>query len=116
MADKPWYMLTDTQYDVLKNVVELALPAAGTLYFSLATIWDFPNGENVVGTIAALNIFLGVCLGISSKLYRDSEARFDGDLLLQTEGEDQFLLVELNPTSADLTGKDEVIFKVKHVA
>ena len=114
--DKKWYMLTDVQYDLLKNIVELVLPAAGTLYFSLATIWNFPNGENVVGTIAAVNIFLGVCLGISSKIYKDSEARFDGDILVQTEGEDSFLLVELNPDSADLSAKEEVIFKVKHQA
>jgi imidazoleglycerol phosphate synthase glutamine amidotransferase subunit HisH len=108
-------MLTNSQYDLLKNIVELVLPAAGTLYFTLATIWHFPNGENVVGSIAAVNIFLGVCLGVSSKLYKESEARFDGDLILTgTEDESQFLTVELNPGSADLTGKEEVIFKVKH--
>jgi imidazoleglycerol phosphate synthase glutamine amidotransferase subunit HisH len=115
MSEQKWYALNNQQYDLLKNVVELVLPAAGALYFSLAVIWDFPNGENVVGSIAALNVFLGVCLGVSSKLYRESEARFDGDLVVTPQGDEEFpfLLVELNPESRDLLGKDEVIFKVR---
>jgi hypothetical protein len=41
----------------------------GTLYFALASIWGFPYGEQIVGTITAVDAFLGTCLGISTKNY-----------------------------------------------
>lgn len=56
-------------YDVLKWIAQVALPAIGTLYFSLAQIWGFPYGEEIVGTITAVDFFLGALLGISSQRY-----------------------------------------------
>lgn len=56
-------------YDVLKWVALLFLPAVGTLYFALSNIWGFPYGEQIVGTITAVDTFLGVVLGISSASY-----------------------------------------------
>lgn len=56
-------------YDFLKWVAQFLLPAAGTLYFALASIWNLPHGEQVVGTITAVDTFLGVLLGISSNAY-----------------------------------------------
>ena len=56
-------------YDFLKWVAQFLLPAAGTLYFALANIWNLPYGEQVVGTITAVDTFLGVLLGISSNAY-----------------------------------------------
>lgn len=56
-------------YDVLKWIAQIVLPAIGTLYFALAGIWGWPYGEQVVGTITAIDAFLGVCLGISTKVY-----------------------------------------------
>ena len=61
--------MSDKVYDVLKYVAQIILPALGTLYFALASIWGFPFGEQVVGTITAIDTFLGVCLGISSYNY-----------------------------------------------
>lgn len=56
-------------YDVLKYVAQIVLPALATLYFALAGIWNFPYVEQVVGTISAVDTFLGVLLGISSNNY-----------------------------------------------
>ena len=56
-------------YDILKWIAQYLLPAAGTLYFALASIWGLPYGEQVVGTITAVDTFLGVLLGISSAQY-----------------------------------------------
>lgn len=61
--------MTNNVYDVLKYIAQIALPAVGTLYFALAGIWGFPYGEAVVGTITAVDVFLGVLLGISSSNY-----------------------------------------------
>lgn len=60
---------TNKTYDILKHVAQLVLPAAGTLYFALAGIWGFPYGEEVVGTITAVDAFLGVVLGYSTVRY-----------------------------------------------
>ena len=62
--------ISNTVYDALKWVAQLLLPALGTLYFALAGIWGFPWGEEIVGTITAVDTFLGVVLGISSAKYK----------------------------------------------
>lgn len=56
-------------YDALKWMAQILLPALGTLYFALAGIWDFPYAEAIVGTITAVDTFLGVLLGISAAQY-----------------------------------------------
>ena len=59
-------------YDVLKWIALILLPAIATLYFALSGIWDFPYGEEIVGTITAIDTFLGVILGISTNTYNKS--------------------------------------------
>ena len=66
--------LSNKLYDVLKWIALYLLPALGTLYFALAGIWGFPFGEEVVGTITALDTFLGVILGISNAQYNKLDA------------------------------------------
>jgi len=61
--------MTNKTYDVLKFLAQIILPAAGTLYFALANIWGLPLGEEVVGTITAVDAFLGAVLGISTAQY-----------------------------------------------
>ena len=56
-------------YDVLKWIAMYLLPALGTLYFAIASIWGLPYGEQIVGTITAIDTFLGVILGISTAQY-----------------------------------------------
>ena len=64
--------MSDKVYDVLKWIALILLPAAGTLYFALAGIWGFPYAEEIVGTITAVDTFLGVVLGISSAKHSKS--------------------------------------------
>lgn len=61
--------MNNKTYDVLKWIAQYFLPALGTLYFALASIWGLPFGEEVVGTITAIDAFLGVLLGISTVQY-----------------------------------------------
>lgn len=68
-------MLSNKTYDVLKWIAQFLLPALGTLYFALAGIWSFPYGEQVVGTITAVDTFLGVILGISTVQYNKENAQ-----------------------------------------
>lgn len=61
--------MSNKVYDILKWIAMYLLPALGTLYFALASIWGVPYGEQIVGTITAIDTFLGVILGISSAKY-----------------------------------------------
>ncbi len=61
--------MSNRTYDVLKFVAQIILPALGTLYFALARIWGLPLGEEIVGTITAVDAFLGAVLGISTMEY-----------------------------------------------
>lgn len=61
--------MSNRTYDILKYIAQVLLPAVGTLYFALAGIWGFPYGEQIVGTLTAVDTFLGVLLKISSDNY-----------------------------------------------
>lgn len=61
--------MSNRLYDILKYVAQIVLPALGTLYFALAKIWQFPYGAEIVGTITAVDAFLGALLKISTDQY-----------------------------------------------
>lgn len=61
--------MSNSNYDWLKWVAQIFLPACGTLYFALAQIWGLPYAEQVVGSITAIDAFLGALLGISTHFY-----------------------------------------------
>lgn len=65
--------ISNKTYDTMKWVAQYLLPAIGTLYFALAGIWNLPYGEEIVGTITAVDTFLGVLLGISNAQYKKAK-------------------------------------------
>ena len=66
--------MSNKTYDIFKFIAQIVLPATGTLYFALSQIWSLPYGEQIVGTITAIDAFLGALLGISSiNYYKDKE-------------------------------------------
>ena len=65
--------LSNKAYDTLKWIAQYLLPAIGTLYFALARIWGLPYGEQVVGTITAVDAFLGAILRISTMQYNKTK-------------------------------------------
>ena len=62
--------MSSKTYDVLKFIALIVLPAVGTLYFALAQIWGLPYGEEIAGTITAIDAFLGAILGVSTSNYK----------------------------------------------
>lgn len=66
-------VISNKAYDILKWIAQYLLPAAGTLYFAIAGIWGLPYGEQVVGTITAVDTFLGVILGVSAAKYNKTK-------------------------------------------
>lgn len=61
--------MSDKTYNFLKEIAQIWLPALATLYFTLASIWGFPYAEQIVGTISAIDVFLGAILKISTIQY-----------------------------------------------
>lgn len=66
-------MMSNKTYDILKWITMYLIPAAGTLYFALSSIWGLPYGEQIVGTLTAIDTFLAVILGISTNQYNKSK-------------------------------------------
>lgn len=62
--------LSNKAYDIMKWIAQYLLPAVGALYFALSQIWGLPYGEQIVGTITAVDAFLGAILGISTMNYK----------------------------------------------
>ena len=61
--------MSNKMYDILKWIAQILLPALATLYFGIAKIWNLPYSEEIVGTITAVDLFLGALLGISTIQY-----------------------------------------------
>ena len=66
-------IFNEKTYDALKWIAQIFLPALGTLYFTVAQIWGLPFGTEIIGTITAVDTFLGVLLGISKMNYDANE-------------------------------------------
>lgn len=66
--------MSNKLYDALKWIALIALPAVGTLYFALAGIWGWPYAEQVVGSITAIDTFLGAILQISNASYKKAQS------------------------------------------
>ncbi len=62
--------MSNKTYDVLKWIAMVVLPAIATLYAALSGIWGFPYGEQIVGTIVAVETFIGAVLQISNAQYK----------------------------------------------
>lgn len=71
--------MTNKVYDALKWIAQILLPALATLYFALAKIWGLPYPAEVVGTISAVDVFLGALLGISTSQYNKEKEESGGD-------------------------------------
>jgi len=102
--------MSNKVYDTLKWIAQYLLPAIGALYFALANIWMLPYAEQVVGTISAIDAFLGVLLGISSMNYPG-----DGTMIVNTSNPDKDVFrFEANTPIEKLAEKDTLTFKVAH--
>lgn len=66
--------MSNRTFDILKYIAQIVIPALATLYFALSQIWGFPYGEEVVGTLTAIDAFLGAVLRISTNNYYEELA------------------------------------------
>lgn len=61
--------LSNETYDLLKKIALYFLPALATLWLTVGKIWGIPYTTEIGATLTAIDVFIGACLGISSKNY-----------------------------------------------
>ena len=66
-------LMSNELYDILKKVALYILPAVATLWLTLGKIWNIPYTTEIGATLTAIDVFLGACLGISSKNYYEEK-------------------------------------------
>lgn len=106
--------ITNKSYDIIKWIVVIVIPAVITLYSTLGGIWDFPYVQEITGTLAAIDVFLGVIMKISSVSYNKE---YDGVLHVDTvndEATDKYLF-EVDDLD-QLTNKDRITLKIDAVS
>lgn len=109
-ADGP--VLSDKLYKRLKWGTAILLPAISAAYFSLSGVLSLPYAEQVVGTIAVLTTFFGTVLGVSTRQYNRSDAKFDGAVILSPGEEDDTTDLRFMMDPAALERKSSVLVKV----
>lgn len=62
--------MTDKVYNILKYCALIAIPAIGTFYTTIASLWGWSYITEVSGTILAFDTLLGAFIGISSARYQ----------------------------------------------
>lgn len=103
--------LTNKAYDILNAIVQIVLPGSGTLYFALSGIWGLPNSEKVVGTITAVDTFLGL---IQAWLKKNYKPETDGTVIVdKTDPEGDKLSFQLNRHPEEITPGSHYLLDVK---
>lgn len=105
-------LLGDSAYTKLKHSTTIVIPAVSALYFALAQIWHLPKAEEVVGSLAALNTFLGVVLGVSTRTYNRSDTKYAGIIEVEETPDAKQLNFILNEAATPLEKQPEVTFRV----
>ncbi len=103
--------MTNKTYNIMKSVALIWLPAFGTFYFAIGDIWGIPYASQVVGSITALDTFLGAILGLASKMYSPP---VDGQLEVDDSDPDSATIANftLATSPRDAIRKDKIVFKV----
>ena len=110
----PNFIVSEKAYNWLKWLIGIFLPAFSALYVGLGQYFNLPATEAVVGSIALCTVFLSAITGISTKNYQNSDAPYDGSMVVTTspEGTKQVSL-ELDGDPHEIAEKKSVSFKVR---
>lgn len=115
-------------YDGLNWIAQIFLPALGAFIFALSGVWGFDTTGKIVGSIAALDAFLGLLLKRSKDKYVGDLAilhqmdladpnKTDGDLFIaEGEGAIPDLTAAWNEHPDEFKDKDTVTLRVRNVS
>lgn len=62
-------LMSNKTYDIMKWIVQYILPGLGVLYAIIAGATGLPYAEVVLAVVMAVDWFLAIILGISTKQY-----------------------------------------------
>lgn len=106
-------ILPNNIYNILKPVVQIFMPGLATLYSTLAALYEWDNSAIIVGTIVAVNTFMGLFLGLTSRNYNNSDAKYDGSIdVINTDDGNQVVQLNLPEDPQDLIVGKDVLLKV----
>lgn len=109
--------LTNKVYDRLKFFVQIVIPAAMTAYATIAALWGLGYTDKIVGTLAALNLFFGIVLGVSKSRYNpDTDVTYDGTMVVNENdpNKDIFTLKIDAVALADLKNRQSITLNVEN--
>lgn len=106
----PWF--SNGVYDFLKQLAQYWFPAVAVFYAAVASIWGLPGAVQVVGTIAAIDVLLGALLGLSTSVYNNSDAPYDGALVVDSSGTADTHSLAFNAPLATLATQKTITLKV----
>lgn len=111
-------VLSNKLYDFLKFLAQVLLPSAATAYAGIAALWGLGAVTQVVGTIVAVDTFLGVLLTFLTQQYNKSDAAYDGTIHVTEDNDSglkQAVMVLKNyENPSDVVNQDAVTFKVSN--
>lgn len=103
--------LTNAAYDEFKSFLFITAPFFSCVCFGLSLILN--DFKYLMGVTSFISLFVGICLSVSTKRYRESDAAYDGHLFVDTSDEaTKKFTLELNEDPDDFTKKESIIFKV----
>jgi len=112
-APETGLVMSDGMYKKLKWLATLVLPALITLVATLGPVWEFENVGKVVATLGALNTFLGVIIGVSTRSYNNSDAKYSGTLNVEpNDMGGKTVTLDVGENYGQLDMMPEVLFKV----
>jgi hypothetical protein len=112
-TEEPGFILGDVAYKRLRFVAQMLLPALGTMWFTIGQLWHLPFVEETVGTILAIDTFLGFILGMSTKSFNASSDAYDGEIVTKPRPEGGLMYsLELNIDPETIAMKHDLRFKV----
>jgi Putative phage holin Dp-1 len=104
-------LLKNSTYDRLKFLALVALPALGTLYFAVAGIWGLPWADKIVGTITAVDAFLGALVHVAANV---AKAPADGQLIVdKSEPGKTLFTIAMDTALHEIENLDHVTLKVQ---
>lgn len=102
---------TNAAYDFLKPIALIWLPAAATLYTALAVIWHLGSVSEVVGSLSAVDAFLGAALHLSSSPTPSTTT--DGEITVdKTDPAKDVYSLNLSTSLDELESKDTITLNV----
>lgn len=103
-------LFSNKVYTILKALAMIILPAIGSFYAAIATIWGLGYIEEVVGTIVAIDTLLGVILQISTTQFNKTGT--DGTLQIDTSNPEKDLYLLNIKTLDNLAARKTIMLSI----